>query len=90
MKQKGVGLLWTGYPDCSIEKSPPVFFDISVGDVGVASSGAGGPAACFEKLGKEGLAAGWAVDVQAKMIWLVSGATGRAGKCSQQGLDHPR
>jgi hypothetical protein len=31
---------------------------ISVGDGGVASSGAGGPAACFEKLGKEGLAAG--------------------------------
>jgi hypothetical protein len=46
-----------------------------VGGGGVAPGGAGGPAACLEKLGKKVLAAGWAVAVQANMIWLVSGPT---------------
>jgi hypothetical protein len=35
----------------------------------------GGPAARLKKLGKEGLATGWATAIQVNMIWLVSGAT---------------
>ncbi len=46
-----------------------------MGGGGVAPGGAGGRAAGLEKLGKKGLAAGWAVAAQANMIWLVNGPT---------------
>ncbi len=56
--------------------SPPVIASPVCGKCEVVPGSVGGPAARLKKLGKEGLATGWAAVIQVNMIWLVSGATG--------------